>query len=68
MVGGVCMDQCMVQLDEIPDAQIGDEVVLLGRQGNETISAEEIAQAWGTNNYEVVCGLANRLKRLYFES
>jgi alanine racemase len=61
------MDQFMLQLDEVPEARIGDEVVLLGRQGNASITAEEIASAWGTNNYEVVCGLASRLGRVYFE-
>ncbi len=64
-VGTVCMDQTMIQSDEIPEAKLGDEVVLLGQQAEETISAEEIALAWGTNNYEVVCGLANRLPRIY---
>jgi alanine racemase len=68
MVGGVCMDQCMVQLDGVPEAQIGDEVVLLGRQGDSVITAEEIGAAWGTINYEVVCGLADRLQRTYYES
>jgi alanine racemase len=66
-VGGVCMDQFMVQLDEMPEAKIGDEVVLLGQQGHEVITAEDIAAAWGTNNYEVVCGLEARLPRLYSE-
>jgi len=63
----VCMDQFMVQLDDVPEAKIGDEVVLLGSQGDAVITAEETGAAWGTNNYEVVCGLANRLQRLYFE-
>jgi len=67
VVGSVCMDQVMLQLDDVPEARIGDEVVLLGQQGKEMISAEEIAEAWGTNNYEVVCGLANRLPRIYIE-
>ena len=67
VVGGVCMDQFMVQLDDVPEAKIGDEVVLLGSQGDAVITAEETGAAWGTNNYEVVCGLANRLQRLYFE-
>ncbi len=67
VVGTVCMDQIMLQLDEIPEARLGDEVVLLGRQGKEVISAEDIAAAWGTNNYEVVCGLANRLPRVYID-
>jgi alanine racemase len=65
VVGRVCMDQCMVQLSDLPDAQIGDEVILLGSQGSERISAEEIARRWETINYEVVCGLSNRLPRIY---
>ena len=66
VVGSVCMDQCMIQLDSIPDAQIGDEVVLIGQQGAEQITVDELAVRWGTINYEVVCGLANRLPRVYF--
>ncbi len=65
VVGRVCMDQCMLQLDGIPDAEIGDEVVLLGRQGDEVITAEEIGIRWGTFNYEVICGLSARLPRIY---
>ena len=65
VVGRVCMDQCMLQLDEVPDAAIGDEVVLLGGQGSEYISADEIAGRWGTINYEVVCGLSTRLPRIH---
>lgn len=67
VVGRVCMDQCAVQLDGLPGARIGDEVVLLGCQGQECISAEELGARWGTVNYEVVCGLASRLKRIYLE-
>lgn len=67
IVGRVCMDQCMLQLDDVPDAKIGDEVVLIGKQGSEFISVDEVAQRWGTINYEVVCGLAERLPRIYGE-
>ncbi|MEN4041648.1 MAG: alanine racemase C-terminal domain-containing protein, partial [Anaerolineaceae bacterium] len=63
--GGVCMDQCMIALDNVPEAKIGDEVVLIGRQGNSRISAEEVGAEWSTINYEVVCGLANRVPRFY---
>jgi len=66
VVGTVCMDQCMLQLDQVPGAAAGDEVVLIGRQGDECITAEELAARWGTINYEVTCGLANRLPRYYF--
>lgn len=65
VVGGVCMDQCMIQLDEVPFAQIGDEVVLIGRQGDAVITAEEVGQAWGSVNYDVVCGLTARVPRFY---
>jgi alanine racemase len=65
VVGRVCMDQIMVQLDKVPDAAAGDEVVLIGRQGEEQITAEEVAQRWGTINYEVVCGIGSRVPRVY---
>ncbi|MDR3574061.1 MAG: alanine racemase [Anaerolineaceae bacterium] len=65
MVGGMCMDQCMVQLDQFPEAKVGDEVVFIGRQGDEEITPEALASDWGSNNYEVVSGLAGRLPRLY---
>jgi alanine racemase len=68
VIGRVCMDQCALQLDGVSRAHIGDEVVLLGQQNNDRISAEELGRRWGTVNYEVVCGLANRLPRLYFGS
>jgi alanine racemase len=63
--GGVCMDQSMIALDTVPDAKVGDEVVLVGKQGASRITAEEVGADWGTLNYEVVCGLANRLPRFY---
>ncbi len=67
VVGNVCMDQCMLQLDDIPEAEIGDEVVLIGSQGNDEITATEIAGDWNTINYEVICGLASRMPRVYLK-
>lgn len=67
IIGNVCMDQCMLQMDDIPDAEIGDEVVLIGCQGEDEITATEIAEDWGTINYEVVCGLASRMPRVYLK-
>jgi alanine racemase len=64
IVGRVCMDQILVQLDGIPQAKEGDEVVILGSQGQGRISAEEIADRWGTINYEVVCGIGRRVPRI----
>ena len=68
VVGRVCMDQCMLQLDSVPDAQPGEEAVLLGRQGDQRITANDLAEKWGTINYEVVCGLADRLPRIYLNT
>ncbi len=65
IVGRVCMDQCMVQLDDVPQASCGDEVVLIGEQGRQRIRAEDIANIWGTINYEVVCGIGKRVPRIY---
>jgi alanine racemase len=67
VVGGVCMDQCMLQLDGVPAARAGDEIVLIGTQSGARISAEEIAAAWGTVNYDVVCGLTARVPRIYLD-
>jgi alanine racemase len=65
VVGRVCMDQCMVRLEK--EMPIGSEVVIIGRQGREAITAEEVAQRWDTNNYEVVTGLGARVPRVYSE-
>ncbi|MCI0519180.1 MAG: alanine racemase, partial [Chloroflexi bacterium] len=67
VIGGICMDQVMLQLDSVPQAKIGDEVVLIGRQRDAQLTAEEIGLAWGSINYDVVCGLAARLPRIYTE-
>lgn len=65
VVGRVCMDQIMVNVTSLPEAKIGDEVVLLGRQGDERISAADLARRWGTNVYDVVCGIRGRVPRVY---
>lgn len=65
VIGRVSMDQVMVQLDAVPQARAGDEVVLIGAQGEERIAVEEVAERWGTINYEVTCGIAARVNRLY---
>jgi alanine racemase len=65
VVGRVCMDQVMVLLDGAPESQIGDEVVIIGEQRGQRISAEEVGQRWGTINYDVVCGIGRRVPRVY---
>jgi len=59
----VCMDQCMVRLTA--PLPLGTEVVLIGRQGSQVISAEEVAERWATSNYEVVTGIGARVPRVY---
>ena len=65
VLGTVCMDQCMIDLNEVPYAVTGDEAVILGSQGDDRISAEELGARWHTINYDVVCGIAERVTRLY---
>jgi len=67
IVGRVCMDQFMVKLENVPNPQIGDEVVLIGKQGDEVISANDVARVWQTINYEVTCGIGARVPRVYPE-
>lgn len=64
LVGRVCMDMCMVDVTEVPGVTVGDEVVLLGAQGEGRITAEELAQLAGTIHYEVVCGIGARVPRV----
>ncbi|GCE04098.1 alanine racemase [Dictyobacter aurantiacus] len=64
LLGRVCMDQCMVDVTHIPQVRMGDEVVLIGRQGEATLTAEEVANRLGTVNYEVVSELLARVPRV----
>ena len=54
VIGRVCMDQCVIDVTNLPQVEIGDEVVLWGRQGQEEITVEEIAERIGTINYEII--------------
>jgi alanine racemase len=63
IVGRVCMDQTMIDVSHIPDVRVGDQVVLIGSQQDETITVEEIAERLGTINYEVVSVIMARVPR-----
>jgi alanine racemase len=67
VIGRVSMDLVTIDVTDIADAAIGDEVVLLGRQGEDEISAEEIAAKIGTISYEVFCGVGARVPRVYMD-
>ena len=68
IAGLVCMDMVMVDVTDVPGASVGDEVVLIGRQGNEQITAHDIAQWTGTISYEVLCAIGARIPRRYHAS
>jgi len=63
ILGRVSMEKTVVSIDHIPDVAIGDEVVLLGEQRDERITAEELGAQLGTNNYEVTCSILPRVAR-----
>jgi alanine racemase len=67
VIGRVCMDQFMVDVGHIPGIATGEEVVLLGDQGSDRISADEIARKIGTIAYEVLCMISARVPRYYLE-
>jgi len=67
IVGRVCMDMVVLDVGEIPDVRVGDEVVLIGRQGDEFLGADEMAEAIGTINYEVLTSITPRIPRVYLD-
>lgn len=67
ILGRVCMDQMMVDVTDIPGVATGDRVVLVGSDGDETITVEQIAEAAGSFNYEFICGISRRVPRHYVQ-
>jgi alanine racemase len=68
VVGRVCMDLTMIDLTDIVEAGQNDEVVVLGQQGNESITADELARRANTISYEILTSLGSRAKRIYVET
>lgn len=69
-VGNICMDQCMVAISENPmhpepEAEVGDLMVLVGRDADAKITLDELAEMCGTINYELACGFGMRLEKIY---
>ena len=67
IVGRICMDQMMIDVSDVKDVSIGTEVTLLGTNGEETITADDLANLYGTIGYEIVCGINKRVDRLYVQ-
>lgn len=65
LAGSICMDQCMIDVTDVPGVMLGDEVIIMGSDGTNTILADDIAQATGTINYEIVCAFGQRLPKVY---
>ncbi len=65
VVGRVCMDMTMIDVTDIPEAQVGSEVVLMGRQGDEEVTVDEIAVKAETIPHEIFCGITRRVPKQY---
>ena len=65
IAGNICMDQCMIDVTDVPDVKVGDEVIVMGTDGKNTILADDIAKATGTINYEITCAFGQRLPKVY---
>jgi alanine racemase len=64
VAGTVCMDMCMIDVTHVPGVALGDEVVLVGAQGSERVSVQELASRCSTIGYEILCGISARVPRL----
>lgn len=65
IIGRICMDQMMVDVTDIPDVQVEDVVTLVGTDGDETITIEEIANPAARFDYEMLCDISSRVTRIY---
>jgi alanine racemase len=65
IVGRICMDMTMVDVTGVPDAALGDEAVLIGRQGDDEIAAADVADLADTISYEILCRIGARVPRVY---
>lgn len=65
VIGRICMDQCMIDVTNVHNINTGDEVIIFGA---DTVTADDLADMLGTINYEVICMVAKRVPRVYFEN
>lgn len=64
-IGRICMDQMMIDITGIDGVRVGDEVTLFGRDGDETITADDVAASYGTIGYELICAVSVRVPRIF---
>ena len=64
-VGNICMDMTLIDVSEVPGLQLGEEVVIFGKQGEEQIYVEELAERSNTIPYELLCNVSKRVPRIY---
>ena len=67
VVGRICMDMCMVDVTEVPEAQVGDEVTVFGADGDAAITVSDLARLTGTIPYETLCSINKRTPRFYLD-
>lgn len=67
IVGKICMDQFMADVTDIPDIKVGDTVVVMGKDGDEEITAEKLGSMCHSFNYEIICSFMPRVKRIYID-
>ena len=65
IAGNICMDQCMIDVTAVPDVKVGDEVIVMGSDGVNSVTADDIAHATGTINYEITCAFGQRLPKVF---
>lgn len=64
-IGRICMDMCMVDVTDLPEARTGDVATIFGNDGSAVIPVSELAEKAGTISYEIVCGISPRVPRVY---
>ena len=67
VVGNICMDQCMIDVTDVNNINIGDEVILFGTGDNLELPVESLAEKMGTINYEILCMVGKRIPRIYIK-
>jgi alanine racemase len=65
--GSISMDQASLDVSTLPDVHVGDVVTLIGRDGDATLTVDDLADASGTISYEVLCGISSRVPRRYLK-